>query len=131
MTSITRMPSRHPVDLDMLEQEITSTTLDHSKLPTMQMQAEPDIGRLSADAVLEQFKMAAKSVEEMGVEVQERARALDAAMKQCDADLKILAEAAEMIREKGKHAHAEIERASAVSKDIRSIVDQIKSKLAD
>jgi uncharacterized coiled-coil DUF342 family protein len=90
----------------------------------------PDIGKLSADAVLEQFKVAAKSVEAMGAEVQERIRALEAAITDCNDDLKLLTEATEAIRDKGKHAHAEIERTSAVSKDIRNIVDQIKSKLA-
>jgi hypothetical protein len=123
---------QHPVDLDALEDEIKEMTGNPARrlspvLPDAQPEA--DIGRLSADAVLEQFKMAAKSVEEMGEEIQARIRALEGSLKECDADMKLLAEAAVAIREKGKLAHAEIERTAAVSKDIREIVAAIKNKL--
>jgi methyl-accepting chemotaxis protein len=134
---VTRAPVRvqrdHPVDLDQLAQQIEndmSAGVQRLPVPRMdQVQRQPDIGKLSADAVLEQFKMAAKSVEEMGEEVQERIRALEAAIHECNSDMQLLREAADAIREKGKHAHAEIERTSAVSKDIRDIVAQIKAKI--
>jgi hypothetical protein len=130
MTSVTRI--QREIDLDSLENEISSSLekMPSLRLPPAPQLPTPDIGKLSADAVLEQFKVAAKSVEAMGAEVQERIRALEAAIVECNADLTLLAEAAEAIRAKGKHAHAEIERTSAVSKDIRNIVDQIKVKLA-
>jgi hypothetical protein len=126
MSSITRITRPSPVDLDALEQDVVGSL---QQLPPVQMQPQPDIGRLSADAVLEQFNIAAKSVEAMGDEVRKRIAALETALKECDADLRLLADAAAAIRDKGKHAHAEIERTSAVSKDIRGIVDQIKAKL--
>jgi hypothetical protein len=123
--SVTRYSQqRTPIDLDALESEIGN----HPQLPALAPD-EPNIGKLSADAVLEQYKMAAKSVEEMGNEVQQRITALNAAMAECDADLKLLKDAAIAIREKGKYAHAEIERTAAVSKDIHTIVEQIKTKL--
>jgi uncharacterized coiled-coil DUF342 family protein len=115
-----------PVDLDRLAAEIS---FEQHKLPAVTLQHTPDIAKLSADAVLEQYKMAAKSVEEMGEEVQARIRALEAAIVECNADMKLLKEAADAIMEKGKHAHVEIERTAAVSKDIRDIVAQIKEKL--
>jgi uncharacterized coiled-coil DUF342 family protein len=115
----------HPVNLDVIEDQISQL----AGVPTL-TRHEEDIGKLSADAVLEQYKMAAKSVEDMGEEIQKRIRALEAAIRECDADMKLLKEAADAIREKGKHAHAEIERTSAVSKDIRDIVASIKGKLA-
>jgi chromosome segregation ATPase len=118
--------STHQVDLDALADAINN---DLAKLPQVTLQPAPDIGKLSADAVLEQYKMAAKSIEAMGEEVQERIRALEAAMRECDEDMKLLKEAADAVREKGKHAHAEIERTAAVSKDIREIVTAIKAKL--
>ena len=121
---------KHPVDLDALENEVTKNLTKLGPLAPARMQPEPDLGKLSADAVLEQFKMAAKSVEEMGEEIQIRIRALEAAMQECDSDMKLLKDAADAIRDKGKHAHAEIERTSAVSKDIREIVAAIKTKLA-
>jgi hypothetical protein len=138
MTTVTRIQrGDHPVDLDRLEQEL-HTSLEKIPVPYYNADAPkdfvksatpPDIGRLSADAVLEQYNMAAKSVEEMGDEIKKRIAALEAALKECDADMKLLAEAAAAIRDKGKHAHSEIERTAAVSKDIRDIVDQIKAKL--
>lgn len=118
--------------LDIVERELREITgQQYATLPmiSIDVAAEPDIGKLSAEAVLEQYKMAAKSVEEMGEEVQKRILALQAAMDECAADLKLLAEAAAAIREKGKHAQAEIERTAAVSKDIREIIAEIKKKL--
>ena len=114
------------VNLEKLEAAIST---EARTLPAVNMTGD-DIGKLSADAVQEQYKMAAKSVEDMGEEIQSRIRALEAAMRECDEDMKLLKEAADAIREKGKHAHAEIERTSAVSKDIRDVVAQIKTKLA-
>jgi hypothetical protein len=119
-----QMGRAHSVDLYVLEKDLST-----SQQMQIETRAEPDIGKLSADAVLEQYKMAAKSVEEMGNEVQQRITALNAAMAECDADLKLLKDAAIAIREKGKYAHAEIERTAAVSKDIHLIVEQIKTKL--
>jgi chromosome segregation ATPase len=122
--------SRTPVDLHALERDISSP-LPAVTLKQTQVQADPDIGKLSADAVLEQYNMAAKAVEAMGEEVQKRIRALEDAMKDCDEDMRLLREAADSIREKGQLAHAEIERTSAVSKDIREIVAAIKAKIAN
>jgi hypothetical protein len=131
-TPLRRTPSS-PVDLDALARVVTASDFDQqppAMTPTTVIQSPaPDIGKLSADAVLEQYKMAAQSVEAMGDEVQKRIRALEAAMKECDDDMKLLKDAAEAIMEKGKHAHAEIERTTAVSKDIREIVAAIKTKL--
>jgi uncharacterized coiled-coil DUF342 family protein len=126
---MSRMNRPTPVDLHALEKDISSPLPTVQIKPAQQMQTEPDIGKLSADAVLEQYNMAAQSVEAMGEEVQKRIRALEAAMKECDDDMKLLKEAADSIKEKGRHAHAEIERTSAVSKDIREIVAAIKAKL--
>jgi uncharacterized coiled-coil DUF342 family protein len=124
VTEATKRPYPHPVNLDVIENQINQL----AGMPTLKQ--PDDIGKLSADAVLEQYKMAAKSVEDMGEEIQKRIRALEDAMRECEDDMKLLKEAADAIREKGKHAHAEIERTSAVSKDIREIVANIKSKLA-
>lgn len=120
----------HPVNLDALEQEVRRIPAPEY-VEHYTQEPEPDIGRLSADAVLEQYNMAAKAVKDMGEEIQERIRALEAALRECDADMKLLDEAAQAIKEKGKLAHAEIERTSAVSKDIREVVAVIKSKLEE
>jgi chromosome segregation ATPase len=116
------------VNLETLEHEVTDSLQQFSELSNPS--ATPDIGKLSADVVLEQYKMAAKAVEAMGEEMQKRIAALDAAIRDCYSDMKLLHEAAAAISDKGKHAHAEIERTSAVSKDIREVISQVMTKLA-
>jgi hypothetical protein len=54
---------------------------------------------------------------------------LETVLKDCDADMKLLASAAIAIREKGKRAHEEIAKTAAVSKNIREIVADFQSKL--
>ena len=88
-----------------------------------------DIGRLSADAVKEQYERAAQAVEEMGKAVTERIARLEAALRNCDADMKILEDAAVAIREKGNLVYAEIEHTNAVSNEIRDICRTISAKL--
>jgi hypothetical protein len=134
---MTQRRSGEPVNLQVIEGEVMQTLTElaghpehQTPLPTTMIEPTPDIGRLSADAVLAQYELAAKGVAEMGDAVKERIMALEAALKDCDADMKLLKEAADAIREKGKHAHAEIERTSAVSRDIRNVVAEIRKKIA-
>jgi uncharacterized coiled-coil DUF342 family protein len=135
MTSVT--PIRHSTDAAFatLENELTESirNLAPSAKPLVtdapSASYQEDIGKLSAEAVLEQYKMAAKSVEEMGSEVTKRIAALEAALNECHSDMKLIKEAADAIAAKGKLAHAEIERTAAVSSDIRAIVAQIMAKL--
>jgi hypothetical protein len=138
----------HPVDLDALENDVSNLLqLDgHNVTPNMirraahleplpqqqelHQQVHHDLGKLSADAVLEQYEQAAKAVASMGDEVQTRVRSLKSMLEECDNDMKLLEEAAIAIKEKGKLAHAEIERTSAVSKDIRAVVADVMKKIA-
>jgi hypothetical protein len=89
-----------------------------------------DLGRLSAEAVLKQYETAAHNVEEMGAAVKERIAALTAALAECDADMRLIGEAANAIREKGKHAYAHIEHTAAVSREIRAICSEFQRKAA-
>lgn len=89
----------------------------------------PDIGRMSAEAVLAQYEVAAKSVEEMGHDVKDRIAKLEAALAECDKDMKIINECAQMIRDKGKMVQAQIEEASALSHDIREACVEFKRKV--
>ena len=116
-----------PVDLDQLEQQLITTKPPPVTLAAQE--AAPDLGKLSADAVLEQYNMAAKSVEDMGEDIKQCVLSVASMMEQCTADLKLIKDAADTIRQRGKNAHAEVERTSGVLKDIREIVSTIKSKL--
>jgi hypothetical protein len=92
--------------------------------------AAPDLGRLSAEAVLKQYEIAAHNIEEMGAAVKERIAALEAALSECDADMRLIGEAALAIREKGKIAYANIEHTAAVSREIREICSEFQRRAA-
>lgn len=88
-----------------------------------------DVGRLSAEAVQAQYDAAAKAVENMGVEVKERIQKLEAMLLECDKDMKLLAECANVIREKGNMVRAQIDEASTLSQDIRKAATEFTSKV--
>jgi hypothetical protein len=89
---------------------------------------DADLGRLSAEAVLTQYETAARNVEEMGAAVKERIAALEEALRECDRDMKLLGEAANAIRDKGKLAYAHIEHTAQVSSAIRSVCAEFQKK---
>jgi transposase-like protein len=90
---------------------------------------EKDIGRLSAEAVLTQYEATAKAVETMGTEVKDRIAKLEAAMREADEALKLVAEAAHSIRERGKLVQVQIEEATQLSKEIRDTCAEFRRKV--
>jgi hypothetical protein len=99
---------------------------DASELPPIPAE---NLGRLSAEAVQAQYETAAKSVEAMGDEVRVRIGKLEAALAECDADMRLIAEGANAIREKGRLVYAQIEEAAIQCADIRNVCEQFKTKL--
>lgn len=89
-----------------------------------------DLGRMSAEAVLTQYEAAAKAVEEMGVTVRDMVKRLGQSMIECDNDMRVVAETAAAIRDKGKHAEALIEQVSSLSKAIRETCADFTKKLS-
>jgi methyl-accepting chemotaxis protein len=88
-----------------------------------------DISRLSAEAVHAQYEQVAKGIEEMGELVRDFALKLENEMVEYDANLKLLADAARTIREKGHHTSALIERSSAVTRELRSTLQALIEKV--
>jgi len=98
--------------------------------PVVDPATEPnEIGRLSAEAVQSQYEAAAKSVEDMGLAVQDRIKKLENALRECDRDMKLLGEVAHTIRDKGNLVYAQIEETSSVSKDLRTIAEGFRVKV--
>jgi len=97
-------------------------------IPT-QMRGLDELGKMSAEAVLTQYEAAAKAVEDMGKEVTAMVRKLGQSLQECDNDMKVVAETAAAIREKGKHSQALIEQVSALSSEIRKTCDEFKKKV--
>jgi hypothetical protein len=90
--------------------------------------SDVDLGRLSAEAVQTQYETAARNVEEMGAAVKERIAALEEALRECDRDMKLLGEAANAIRDKGRLAYAQIEHTAQVSTAIRAVCEEFQKK---
>lgn len=131
MNDVTRLPhrTRIPAVAD-LERDIEDTIRQTPLSKPVFMDAVPqDVGRMSAEAVLAQYEVAAKSVEAMGNDVKDRISTLEAALAECDKDMKIIVECAAMIRDKGLQVKLQIEQASAVSHDIREACIEFKRKV--
>jgi len=88
-----------------------------------------ELRKLTADAVMAQYEAAAKAVETMGEEVKQRINRLQAALEECHDDMKLVAESAAAIREKGKHAQVVIDEMSSLSGDIRRAVTELMKKV--
>ena len=88
-----------------------------------------DIGRLSAEAVQQQYELAAKSVAAMGEIIKGHIAKLEATLRECDADMKAIAEASAEIASKGQLVAAEIEHTNAIAAEIRSMATEFRKKV--
>jgi len=126
---MTTAPQLRSVNLDSLEADV-QRALDQQRIgAAVEHVGEKDIGRLSAEAVLSQYEAAAVAVEGMGSEIKDRIKRLEDALVEADKDMKLVAEAAAAIREKGKLVYAQIEEASGLSKDIRDACADFRKKV--
>ena len=120
-----RMPTVdfiHAIEIEMAANKPSPVSMSEI-LPDM------DIGRLSAEAVHQQYELAAKAVAGMGEVVKEHIARLETTLKECDADMKSIAEASAEIASKGKLVAAEIEHTNAIAAEIRSMVTEFKRKV--
>jgi DNA repair ATPase RecN len=86
-----------------LQQEVRDNprTIINEAEPVVEPANQQDnVGRLSMEDVQAQYEAATKSVEEMGQAVQDRFRRLDHALRECEKDMRLLAEVAQVIRDK-------------------------------
>jgi hypothetical protein len=122
-----RADMRHTIESEVAQQVSTRRWTNPS--PLAQQQPLDDLGRMSAEAVLAQYEAAAKAVEEMGSHIKDRVSALDESLRETDRDLKLIAEAAAAIRDKGKRVQLQIEEVSSLSRDIRDACTEFKRKM--
>jgi ribonuclease HII len=112
-----------------LEDEIArSAAIAH--LPERGVKPAPDIGKLSAEAVLKQYDQTAKDVEELGTTVKEWIAKLEAILKDCHEDLDLISKAAQHVRTKGDAIYAVIDQATQVSKMIRDTCADFTTKVS-
>jgi len=130
MTEPTPLPRRpRQTAADDIEGEISDLLQRRAAQPVIMPAVDTNLGRMSAEAVLAQYEAAAKAVEEMGGEIKDRIRRLEAALTEADETMKKLAEAAKGIRDQGKRVQVQIEEASAVSSDIRAACIEVMRKV--
>jgi hypothetical protein len=126
MSDTTRLRT---IDVERLEGDVISALTSYKNDKVIPMPKAEDIGRLSAEAVLSEYEAASKAVEELGDEIKSRIKNLEVSMFEADADLKLLAEAAAAIREKGKLVQVQIEEASSLSKSIKDACAEFHKKI--
>ena len=124
------MSERQP-NLRLLEDEISrAAAISHIPDRTVPVEQMPDIGKLSAEAVLKQYEQTAKDVEELGVTVKEWIAKLEAILKDCHEDLDLISKAAQHVRSKGDAIYAVIDQATQVSKMIRDTCTDFTNKVS-
>jgi methyl-accepting chemotaxis protein len=121
--TIKAMPRQSFVQMDKLERELRQVV---NGGPPAHVE---DLGRMSAEAVLAQYETAAREFEIMGDEIKARIEKLQASLDDAHEALRLLADAAKAIRDKGQLAHAQIEEMSAVTKHVRDAVAEATKKI--
>ena len=115
---VDQLPRRIPRLIDEVEDVLRGPTP-----PT------PDIGKLSAEAVLKQFEQTSKDVEALGVTVKDWIAKLEAVLADCHSDLTLIADAAKQVQAKGDAIHTVIADATAMSKIIRDTCADFTKKV--
>jgi hypothetical protein len=118
------MPRRRPpVNLQALEDEVGEVirTVRRPEITPIDEAAEheqPDLGRLSADAVMATAESAAKEVESLKAMVKELAPELEKSMAEMDKSLATIAEAAKQVRDRGERTRLQVQAANDLAKEI-------------
>ena len=117
------------IDMNILEVEVQRALVDFKTSSTDErVQAA---GRLSAESVKHEYELASKAIMDMGTEVVDRVEKLEAALVECDKDMRLIAEAAAFIKERGKMVYTQIAEASALSKEIRDACAAAREKIGN
>lgn len=88
-----------------------------------------DVGRLTAEAVVRQYEEAAKEVEAMGTELNERLKKLEATKVEAALALEEIKETAAAFRDQGKRVFLEIEDCSLMNAEVRKTCSELKDKI--
>ena len=89
-----------------------------------------EIGKLSAEAVVREYEIAAKEIEVMGAELTELAKQCEAATRGALTVTDELKETAVRYREEAKRVFEQIENCSQVTAEVRSICNELREKIA-
>ena len=107
---VTRLEVVHP-EIEQLDQLVNEINVRQSTAKA------PDLGRLTAEAVLASYTAAATAVQSLEEPLMERSRKLDEAQKGIDEALKALREWVAKINDTGHLVAAQIDEAHALSSE--------------
>lgn len=88
-----------------------------------------EIGKLSAEAVVQEYEAAAKAIESLGLELVEQVRLCEAMSRGTLAVIEELKETAGRHREEAKRIILHIESCSQMTGDVRRVCGELKNKI--
>ena len=89
-----------------------------------------EIGKLSAEAVVQEYEAAAKAIESLGLELVEQVRLCEAMSRATLAVIEELQETAGRHREEAKRIFLHIESCSQMTGDVRRACGELKNKIS-
>jgi hypothetical protein len=89
-----------------------------------------EIGKLSAEAVVREYEIAAKEIEAMGLELTKLVKECEAVTRNAVTVTDELKETAARYREEAKRVFQQIENCSQVTAEVRDICTELKEKIA-
>ncbi len=89
-----------------------------------------EIGKLSAEAVVREYEIAAKEIEVMGTELVDLVKQCEAVTRDALAVTKELEETAGRYREEAKRVFLQIENCSQVTAEVRKVCTELREKIA-
>ena len=89
-----------------------------------------EIGKLSAEAVVREYEIAAKEIEVMGTELMDLVKQCETVTRNALGVTQELKETAARYREEAKRVFQQIENCSQVTAEVRSICNDLREKIA-
>jgi hypothetical protein len=89
-----------------------------------------EIGKLSAEAVVREYEIAAKEIEVMGAELVKLVQECDVVTRNALAVTEELKETASRYREEAKRVFQQIENCSQVTAEVRNVCTELREKIA-
>lgn len=138
-----RPPSKDPLNEieRAIEVEVRNRPLRHEpqtvSAPTIAMPdyvehsaGATEIGKLSAEAVVREYEIAAKEIEVMGAELINLVKQCEAVTRSALSVTEELKETAGRYREEAKRVFRQIENCSQVTAEVRNVCTELREKIA-
>lgn len=129
------MPEVTPFDVSKIEEDIRSArqeshALGYHEEPEPELElTEQDIAKITTESISAQHEAAAQALTELGTELADRIKQLDALKLEAQVALKDVLDTAEFYRNAGKQSAAKIDRTLKMIADVRETCAEMRAKL--